>query len=237
MVFGPNDPPPFYAPMMMTPHPRKTLLTQLCQKRGPGKNSKKQAEGAEVLVDNIIQGYVGKCKGKKQVLWERGLFKDKMTVDNVDPALSMNIVLANCPDFLAEKSALQALVEDRGHILLMSPKCHPELAGLGVEYSWGKSKLEFCRNINDGIASHLRANVEKSLSQEILPLCRVRKYARKTRDYRNVYRDMESSQLTGTQNLSEDQVTESHQLIENMVKERKAHRNIVHIEKSYLLHS
>eukprot|EP00734_Pompholyxophrys_sp_LG126_P000307 Pompholyxophrys_sp_v1_NODE_102_length_1985_cov_3.586528.p1 type:complete len:221 gc:universal NODE_102_length_1985_cov_3.586528:1494-832(-) len=29
-------------------------------------------------VDNIVEGYIGKCKGKKQILWERGLWKAGM---------------------------------------------------------------------------------------------------------------------------------------------------------------
>jgi len=43
---------------------------------------------------------------------------------------------------------LEELVHSRGHILLMSPKGHPELAGKGVEYAWGAAKLLF-RKIND----------------------------------------------------------------------------------------
>ncbi len=27
-----------------------------------------------------------------------------------------------------------------------TPRCHPELAGRGIEYCWGKAKLEFRRN-------------------------------------------------------------------------------------------
>lgn len=43
---------------------------------------------------------------------------DETTVDKVLQAM---------PDFKNEKTALQELVESRGHILLLSPKCHPEL--------------------------------------------------------------------------------------------------------------
>lgn len=81
--------------------------------------------------------YVEKAKGKKQVLYERGLWRTGMVeqVDDDDPkgrdqSVSMNHVLGNCPDFRDETSALQTLVESRGHILVMSPKGHCELAGL-----------------------------------------------------------------------------------------------------------
>ena len=48
--------------------------------------------------------------------------------------MSMKYVLGNCEDLMNEKSALQALVEARGHILVMSPKGHCELACQGIEY-------------------------------------------------------------------------------------------------------
>ena len=41
------------------------------------------------------------------------------------------------------------VIHARGHILQMSPKCHPELAGHGIEYAWGAAKLRFRRD-NDG---------------------------------------------------------------------------------------
>lgn len=80
--------------------------------------------------------YIGLAKGKKQVLHERGLWVPGMVerVDDDDPkgrdrALSMDHVLGQCPDFYNETGALQTLVELRGHILVMSPKGHCELAG------------------------------------------------------------------------------------------------------------
>lgn len=80
--------------------------------------------------------YVGLAKGKKQVLFERGLWKTGMVerLDEDDPrgrdqSMSMDHVLSNCLDFRSEKGALQTLVEARGHILVMSPKGHCELAG------------------------------------------------------------------------------------------------------------
>lgn len=80
--------------------------------------------------------YVGLAKGKKQVLYERGMWKAGM-VERVDEddskgrdqSLSMDHVLSCCPDFREETSALQTLVDARGHVLIMSPKGHCELAG------------------------------------------------------------------------------------------------------------
>ena len=46
--------------------------------------------------------------------------------DLSDSKLDAPLVLSNYAEFLDEKGALQELVESRGHILILSPKCHPE---------------------------------------------------------------------------------------------------------------
>ena len=87
---------------------------------------------------------------------------------------------------------IEEVLLSRGHILIMSPKCHPEIAGCGIEYCWGISKLKFRRGINDFFAKNLSANVLKSFCPDtILTLGRVRRFARKTRDYGHVYREMQ----------------------------------------------
>jgi len=58
------------------------------------------------------QGYAGVGKGIKQVLWERGLWKDgmvqKLDVDHPDyPELSASYVLSQCMDFKTEESAME----------------------------------------------------------------------------------------------------------------------------------
>jgi len=144
---------------------------------------------------------VGKPKGLKQILWERGLYVDGMLTHQTDTVamrklmdggeglpehLDMKRVLARQPDFLAEKCALQQMIEDRGHIFLKSPACHPEIAGYGIEYCWGYSSTIF-RKINDCTAANLEKNVGIALSNENLTLERVWKYSRRTRDYMRMY--------------------------------------------------
>ena len=152
-----------------------------------------------------IEGYVGKPKGMKQVLWERGLWKDdgSMVVGDAKEQLQ------SCTDFSNEKGALEDMVSSRGHVLMMSPKGHPELAGVGVEYSWGKSKMHYRRN-NDCVPAHLHANIVGALdSDTVLPLWRIRRFARKARDYRCAYK-------------CDD--TQSHSAIEKLRKVHKCHR-------------
>ena len=128
-----------------------------------------------------------------------------------------------------------------GHILISSPKYHPELAGVGIEYSWGKAKLEFRRNINDCVPTHLRENVKKALDISILSLERVRRFARRTRDYKRVYeyiRDHESDfNRVGESGLIEQKEGEKlqgHKMIESMRKKQKEHRCIMNLDTAYI---
>ncbi|CAB1108171.1 unnamed protein product [Ectocarpus sp. CCAP 1310/34] len=125
----------------------------------------------------------------------------------------------------SERTVLQHLVERRGHILLLAPKCHPEVAGVGTKYSWGLSKQKFRRKINDEVPKHLHANIEKSLcTDKYLTVGRVRRFARRTRDHCRAYRDIA---LSGGFIMSKD-------FIEKMRKNQKAHRNILDMETSFL---
>jgi hypothetical protein len=59
----------------------------------------------------------------------------------------------------------------------MCVKGHPELAGAGIEYTWGKAKQKFRRDVNDRVSAHLHRNIVKCFSREpdFLPVGRIRK--------------------------------------------------------------
>ena len=77
----------------------------------------------------------------------------------------------------------------------MSPKYHCELAGDGIEYSWGKAKFFFRRhNPGKEPATRLAGMVRDALrtvavddKEAVLPLCRVRKFGAAARRYRRAY--------------------------------------------------
>ncbi|CAN0262157.1 unnamed protein product [Ectocarpus sp. 12 AP-2014] len=165
-------------------------------------------------------------------LWERRLWEDGMT-GKADPSSGKNIftVLGECPDFKQEKSALQHLLEGRSHVLTMLPKCHPELAGVGIEYAWGKAKLEFRRKLYDENPKKLEENMLKALSTEtILTLTRICRFARRTRDNRRTYALLGSVQTNLEELKRKHDGAEGFRLIEKMVASCKAHRNIVDME-------
>lgn len=178
--FAATDPPPFYDPLA---HPEDSTET---------------VKGKEVKTE----GYVGKPKGMKQILWERGMHEVGMKVPD------MKLRLAACKDFAGEETALQKLFFDRGHLLIFTPKCHPEIAGCGIEYSWGYQKTIFRRD-NDCVAKHLHANIVAAQAPANMTIERVRKFERKARDYRHAYK------LPGT---------EAHWAVEKLRKVCKNHR-------------
>ena len=166
-------------------------------------------------------GYAGKAKGVKQILWERGLWKAGMKAqldsDHKDyPELSAQDVLARCQDFREELGAMQSLIQSSGHIVLFTSKGHPEIAGAGIEYDWGVSKMFFRRNTNH-IARDHEQHVRLALSKVSLHVAK--NTARRARSYMRAY----TNEYGG-----------SHVLIEKFVQIQKCHRNIVDQETAYL---
>lgn len=241
MTFAPGAPPPPFYDWDALPHNQvvgTTAKNKRKRKSGTGvcdaelQDGREEGatSGAEKPDDRIKEGYAGKPKGTKQTLWERGWWVEGMgTGAKVDPDKNIATVLSKLPDFAGERSALQHTVESRGHILLLSPKCHPEVAGVGIEYSWGMSKSKFRRETNDGVPKHLHANIVKSMCREkILTVGRVRRFARRTRDFCRAYREIATIEGAG------GVVPEGKEGIENMRKKHKAHRNILDMEPGFI---
>ena len=197
----------------------------------------KDHEEDEIEEDFIVRGYMGKNKGKKQILWERGLWVDGMqlplsqkTIDtrkvNGQPLLpeSMNVdvVLNNCADFKFEPHLLQKEIEDRGHILLVTVVCSPEFAGGGIEYGWGYLKFtqrgrnaKAEKKLESGEAFKRRV---KDLFEDeaVITMERVWKYQRRARDYIRLY--------LNCSRIGETALT--HKEIEQMREKAKTHRNV-----------
>jgi hypothetical protein len=153
-----------------------------------------------------------------------------------DLDLNADVVLGLCANFQLEKSALSDVVEKRGHILLLSVKCHPEMAGCGVEYCWGISKREFRkanRLMEKQTGKNLVARVRATLSNKVdengvpavLPLDRVWQFERRTRTYMYMYRDIGLNKKDGSLSYTD---------LEKRKKLCKTHRNIEETERVYL---
>ena len=228
----------------------KELKLSLCQDVLAGVAWKRifVAEEEEDDPDDVPEGeekigYVGKNKGIKQILWERGLWKEGMKLTQtekqklsaimnnkpmLDPELNASLALGSCFDFANEKSALADLVEQRGHILLTSVKCHPEMAGGGIEYCWGFLKYTHRQNNEKQTEKRKGGAVFKQTvltlctNRDVLAMARIWKYQRRARDYHRLYIALPGDTVT------------SHGMLENMRKTYKTHRNIGEIERAHL---
>ncbi len=58
---------------------------------------------------------------------------------------SLTYLLSSCKDFEEEESLLQSMGRKMGVLMDHTPKCHCELAGEGIEYTWGSSKNYYRR--------------------------------------------------------------------------------------------
>jgi hypothetical protein len=56
---------------------------------------------------------------------------------NLDGKVEYGSILADCANFLSKKTCLMHVGEHLGVDVDQSTKIHPELAGGGIEYSWG----------------------------------------------------------------------------------------------------
>ena len=107
----------------------------------------------------------------------------------------------------------------RGHILQMSPQCHPELAGEGIEYAWGAAKLYYRRN-NDGKASTFHTRVRSSLA--IVTRKQAFKFQRRARSYRRALSDTANSTFSQ---------------IEKTIKSYKSHRDAGKFDAKFIRES
>lgn len=144
--------------------------------------------------------------------------------------LNAHLVLGSCPDFQYERTALQNVVEKRGHILLPSVVCTPETAGGGIEYAWGKLKFEQRRQNDSAVKLESGAKFVERVrvlckDKNILPLERIWKFERRARDYTRLY--LALGQRAGRTTLT-------HAEIENMRSKQKTHRNIMKIDREFV---
>ena len=146
----------------------------------------------------------GQPKGTRQLLWERGWISQDMTIPTADgekkitAPLSQN-KLSVLPDYLIEESIFEEEVRKRGHVAILSPPCHPELAGNGIEWTWGFTKKHYRQsNLKHGKTKGFDKFVERVLASlkntpdgNYLPLQRIYRFGRRSRDYGRVYEGKE----------------------------------------------
>jgi len=80
-------------------------------------------------------------------LWEQGLIDQnnlshytmggrKDALGCIIPGTSLRELMLTCPDFVNEEGSLQHVAKMLGVMVMLTPKCHPEMAGEVVEFAW-----------------------------------------------------------------------------------------------------
>ena len=141
-----------------------------------------------IVRDGTFQSMVlpnGEPKGMKLVLEERGLWvpglvricnkcKKEKNHDQVDCCAFK--ILSLEPDFMAQKTLLEEIVEQAGHKIIFYPKYHCELNF--IKSFWGSAKQYARQNCNYSWPDALNS----------VSLSKIRKFARRSYRYMSAYR-------------------------------------------------
>jgi len=159
-------------------------------------------------VEKVKEGWEGKPKGLLQVLWRRGLIDGnnlkqysltgkKDDLGTVNDSTSLQHVMGMCHDFINEEGMLQHIAKSLGVKVLLTPKCHAELAGEGVEYVWACAKGAY-RNLSlreKKGKDNFKASIRFCLSEELITKVRIRRFARRARQYLMAYHAIDTHQV------------------------------------------
>ena len=235
----------------------KDELKEILQQHSPGINTKLNKKKLQQLCSRLglpfkkpvsifREGWVDKPKGMFQILWERGWidpnniskYTTKGTKDSLgirDETSSLEGIMKLQPDFLEQETLLQYYGRMRGIQVVRTPKCHPELAGEGIEYVWGAAKLYYrnaslsLKRTKEGFEELVQKCTDSS-DNGILNRELVRKCAARARRYMLAYLAISAAQEG--ENNDETKVTYS--LIEKCVKMFKAHRSAADFDNAFI---
>jgi hypothetical protein len=241
--------------------------------------------GIPVTREKIIvtEGWQGKQKGLLQVLWERGWIdtsqckaskdKDGNTIINTSPytlngkrnlitgevneLMSLRHLMAKCPDFMEEETALQFLGSQLGIEVMLTPKFHCEFAGEGIEYCWAHAKAKMRRTpIHEKKGrNNFIALVSRCLcSASVLTQERIRKFSSRARAYICTYFYLSHDLQNRNSNVNDDNGSGQPSVagdtmgvfpavkqqllfteIEQLMKKFKAHRCALDFDTSFVL--
>jgi len=227
----------------------KVKIVELCKQ-----NNVPHTETTET----INEGWMGKPKGMLQVLWERGFIDPAIELSKVEafytndgkkdafgnliPGTSLRKMMSSLIDFINEETLLQYHGKTLGVTVDRSPKCHPEVAGEGIEYSWGCAKGKYRRLpiADKRKKENFRNSVRECLERTtVLTIERQRMFSKRARQYMLAYHSIEESKekrkLVGASAESNDEKLEmSAYLVEKIIKRYKSHRGATDFDSAYI---
>jgi hypothetical protein len=211
-----------------------------------------------------LTGWLGQPKGLLQVARERGLIdhqnhhtytaNPKKNPDGTEnEAKSLRRILGQCKDFRTELTHLQVLAKELQVQVLFTPKFHAEMAGEGIEYSWGHSKGLYRRKPLQ--RKRKRASFEALVDEctdvhTVMTHERVRKFSARARAYLCTYHylattnnNKQQTDHTGDQKQrgkkDDNDADEKKPLmlgeIERLMKKFKSHRCAFDFDRGFLM--
>jgi hypothetical protein len=187
----------------------------------------------------VKEGWVGKPKGALQILWERGFINPdkgitwytwdgrKDNYDNWIPESSLKHLMSQHYDFANELTLLQFIGLELGITVDRTPKCHPEMAGEGIEYSWACAK-NWYRNLPVAYKrtkDRFQNNIKKAASHEIITVERVRRFSRRARRYMMAYLALSLGFSVADASVNiDDDMRATPLKLEKLIKAHKNHR-------------
>jgi hypothetical protein len=149
---------------------------------------------------------------------------------------SINLMIQNQPDFVSELTLLQYHGNKLGVLVDRTPKCHPELAGEGIEYVWALAKLHYQNQplLRKWTKEAFRTLVNESLSLYNLNIVQIRKCSQQTCKYMLLYKAYKQVMRSERNKLPSSKfndrlhglpTTLNYKLIEKSIKTYKSHQN------------
>ena len=225
---------------------KRDVLVQLCKNNNlPLKRT----------VAKMNEGWNGKPKGSLQVLYERGWIDPKKShtyytkagkkdvYGIIDESTSIDKLMEKQPDFLEQETLLQYYCKKLGVESDRSPKCHPEIAGEGIEFDWGCAKVHYRSQpiARKRTKDNFNSLVDESLGLSVLSISQCRNNARRARLYMLAYKALEDTynkdMKIEDKNEYKESVKYNHTLIEKCVslfRKRRSHRSARDFDEKYL---
>ena len=147
--------------------------------------------------------------------------------------------MSNCLDFEEEESLLQSMGRRVKVLIDHTSKCHCELAGEGIEYSWGCAKNEYRRQPLQlkRRKETFRDTVRKSIARDVLTRERIRLFSKRAREYICAYLVLSQEASARNDNNSDAAVDSFAAIpvkIEELAKDFKTHRCALDFDKGFI---
>jgi hypothetical protein len=206
----------------------------------------------EEEMEEVVEGWEGKPKGMLQILWERGFIdpakkKEDCTIDgkkdalgNVDPETSLKRLMSLLTDFINEETLLQHHGRLLGVKAERTPKCHPEIAGEGIECDWGCAKGVHRRlpMSEKRTKKKFGESVQKAMdSTAALTIERRRLFSKRAREHMLACGILNNEEMGSSESADVHDDKKPHMtahLTEKIMKQRKSHRSAADFDAGFI---